>query len=309
MSMLRIAHFSDTHVLSLQGAKPTDFLGKRASGGMNLALSRSRHYRVEVFEALLDAVVAAVPDHSLCTGDLVNLALPGEFERVRPLLERRFSPEALTLIPGNHDYYEKDAVAAGRFEETFAPWLPDELSLSVAGSSYPVSRQLPGWLIVGLSSAIATTHLMATGRLGRAQLEAMSAAFRDAPAESGRLLMLHHPIFPDPTRRLEFTRRLEDADALHRALAALGDAGPDLVIHGHNHAFRRQQLASGAPVVQVASASRAASRSRDLARGKRAEFHIYLLEEGRLKAIERHIHEPDEGRFVPCDESGNPLVT
>ena len=39
---------------------------------------------MEVFEELLDAVVAIQPDHSICTGDLVNLALAPEFEKFNP---------------------------------------------------------------------------------------------------------------------------------------------------------------------------------------------------------------------------------
>ena len=81
MARLRIAHFSDTHVLSLEGVGPKRFLNKRWTGAVNLALNRSRHYRVEIFERLLEAVVASEPDHSVCTGDLVNLALEPEFVR------------------------------------------------------------------------------------------------------------------------------------------------------------------------------------------------------------------------------------
>ena len=60
---LRIAHFSDTHVLSLKGVQLRELLNKRLTGAVNLALNRAKHYRVEVFEELLDAVVAVEPDH------------------------------------------------------------------------------------------------------------------------------------------------------------------------------------------------------------------------------------------------------
>ena len=54
------------------------------------------------------------------------------------------------------------------------------------------------------------------------------------------------------------------------------------------------------PVIQVASASRAGKH--------RAEFHIYVVEDGALQHIERHIHSPEERCFVPCDEQGIPLT-
>ena len=302
----RIAHFSDTHVLSLKGVTLRDFLNKRATGAVNLALNRAKHYRVEVFEQLLDAVFAAAPTHSVCTGDLVNLALAPEFERVRELLTARFSPRDLTLVPGNHDYYTKEAALAGCFEEAFSEYLPHDLP-PAEGSRYPVTRLIGGEgagervAIVGLSSAIPTASFMATGELGEAQRARALELLAD-PALQGRfkLLMLHHPIFPDPSRRLEVTRRLRDAEDLVGALDAPHAPAPHLIIHGHNHEYKRQALPrSGAPVVQVASASRAGS--------KRAEFHVYVVEGGALARVERHIHEPESGRFVPCDEGGHPL--
>ena len=123
----RIVHFSDTHVLSLKGVQLRELLNKRITGAVNLALNRAKHYQVEVFEQLLDAVVAVQPDHSICTGDLVNLALTPEFVRVHELLSDRFGPHQLTLVPGNHDYYTKEASLAGRFEEYFDEYLPHEL--------------------------------------------------------------------------------------------------------------------------------------------------------------------------------------
>ena len=65
-----IAHrtFSRHARLSLQGIGPKRFLNKRWTGAVNLGLNRSRHYRVDIFERLLDAVVASQPDHSVCTG-------------------------------------------------------------------------------------------------------------------------------------------------------------------------------------------------------------------------------------------------
>ncbi len=308
----RIAHFSDTHVLSLKGATLRDFLNKRATGAVNLALNRAKHYRVEVFEQLLDAVVAAAPTHSVCTGDLVNLALAPEFERVRELLTARFAPRDLTLVPGNHDYYTKEAALAGCFEEAFSEYLPQDLP-PADGARYPVTRLLgevgeegagqgdEPVAVVGLSSAIPTASFMATGELGAAQRARALELLAD-PALRGRfkLLMLHHPLFPDPARRLEVTRRLRDAEELVAALDAPGDHTPGLVIHGHNHEFKRQALPrSQAPVLQVASASRAGS--------KRAEFHVYVVEGGALVRVERHIHDPAGGRFVPCDEEGAPL--
>ena len=301
---LRVAHFSDTHVLSLDGVQIKDFLNKRLTGAVNLALNRSKHYRVEVFEQLLDAVVASKPDHALCTGDLVNLALAPEFERVRELLEARFEANDLTLVPGNHDYYTKEAALAGCFEESFAQYLPHQLAEPARGS-YPVSRVLSNEsgervVVIGLSTAIPTASFMATGEVGEAQLSEAQRLLTHEDAEGAfTLLMLHHPLFPEPKRRLDATRRLLDADRLIAELDQVAST-PDLIIHGHNHEFKRMALpTTQTPVIQVGSASRAGS--------KRAEFHIYVIHEGALLRVERHIHEPETGRFIACNEAGAPL--
>lgn len=290
---MRIAHFSDTHVLSLKGVGLGKFVSKRWTGGVNLALNRSKHYRVEIFERLLQAVKDQDCDHAICTGDLVNLALQPEFERVKGLLGDVFAPDELTLVPGNHDYYCKDAVVDGLFEQYFGQYQPNDLG----GDGYPVVRQLDGLCIVGLSTAIPTPVFMATGQISTAQLDGMDRAFAQA-GDRFRLLMLHHPLFPEPKRRLDHMRRLRDAPAAVQRFAAEG--GPDLVVHGHNHEFKRMRLPNGKPVIQVGSASRSGTKHR-------AEFNVYRIEGGALQAIERHIHDPETGDFVPCDEAGRPL--
>lgn len=314
MSTLRIAHFSDTHVLALRGATPGQFLSKRFTGAVNLAMARSRHYRVEIFERLLAAIAAAAPDHTLCSGDLVNLALEAEFKRVFGLLDAVFPAGRLTVVPGNHDAYAKDAVVEGLFERHFGQWQPRDVDLGAprlgdpgradVGSVYPVVRALDGLYVVGLTTAVTSPVFMATGTVGEAQLDGLEQAFRRPEAKGRfRLLMLHHPLLPDPARPFDHLRRLTDADRLLARLWALGADGPQLVVHGHNHVFKRNALpGSPVPIIQVASASRSGSKHR-------AEFNIYVIEDGALTAIERHIHDPATETFVPCDEAGVPLAS
>ena len=56
MTRMRIAHFSDTHVLSLKGVQLRALLNKRITGAVNLVFNRAKHYRVEVFEELLEVI-------------------------------------------------------------------------------------------------------------------------------------------------------------------------------------------------------------------------------------------------------------
>ena len=298
MTTVRIAHFSDTHVLALKGVGPGKFLNKRWTGAVNLALNRSRHYRVEIFERLLDAVKATAPDHSVCTGDLVNLALQPEFDRVGQLLGDRFASHELTIVPGNHDYYVKDAIDARLFEETFGRWQPVEVD--IGQGAYPVVRQLGDVVIIGINSAIETPVFMANGAVGEGQLESLSTLLEHTSLQKKfRLLLIHHPLLPEPKRRLDSTRRLNDADDLITLLTAERQSRVDLVVHGHNHEFKRMTVPfSDIPLIQVASASRAGEKHR-------AEFNVYRIEDGALAGIERHIHDPNSGEFIQCDESGS----
>lgn len=297
MSELRVAHFSDTHVLSLRGVGPRRFLNKRWTGAINLALNRSRHYRVEVFEQLLAAIDTLRPDHTVCTGDLVNLALEPEFAQVSSMLRDVFAPGKLTVVPGNHDYYVKEAVDAGLFERTFGDYMP-----TLGGAPYPVVRVVDGLFVVGLSSAQVTPVFMATGRVGTDQLVAMSQAFRRPEAKSRfRLLLIHHPLLPSPEHRVETMRRLIDAEQVMEALWACKDRGPQLVVHGHNHIFRRGALpGTPVPIMQVASGSRFGKRHH-------AEFNVYVVRDGQLAGVERHVHDAETGAFVRCDEQGTKL--
>ena len=44
---MRIAHFSDLHLLDLEGVSPTRFLNKRLTGLLNIRLKRGHVHRAE----------------------------------------------------------------------------------------------------------------------------------------------------------------------------------------------------------------------------------------------------------------------
>lgn len=295
---IRIAHFSDTHVLALEGATAREFLNKRATGAVNLAFNRARQYRIELFERLLDTVVGLRPDHTICTGDLVNLALEAEFQRVHTLLAGHFSPDALTVVPGNHDAYERDALRAARFENHFGAWMPRALRAD-GPEAFPVVRLCPEVAIVGLSTAVATPVFLATGTVGAAQRTEVARVLADrALGNRFRLVMLHHPLLPDPSRPLDRLRRLTDAAEV---IETLRNGRPQLVVHGHNHVFLRNRLpGTDVPVIQVASGSRRKA-------GHMAELNVYRIAANRLLGIERHIYDEALDRFVRRDEWGQRL--
>jgi hypothetical protein len=93
------------------------------------------------------------------------------------------------------------------------------------------------------------------------------------------------------------------AVALIVGIARADEHAPDLVVHGHNHEFKRMVVpGTEIPIIQVASASRSGAR-------RRAEFNVYIIEDKALVGIERHIHQPETGRFLRCNEDGSPVET
>lgn len=69
---------------------------------------------------------------------------------------------------------------------------------------------------------------MATGRLGRAQIDALDRQLADLPAdEAFRVLLVHHPL-----RSSSRMKHLSDSKALQ---AVLHERGAELVLHGHDH--------------------------------------------------------------------------
>jgi len=118
---MRLAHCSDLHLLSHDGAKWLELANKRWIGALNLVSNRSRHYHVEAFEQMVDDLNAQRVEHVLCTGDVTNLAMEREFQFARVRFEKLAGgPEHVTVIPGNHDAYVAEGIA--HFAAIFEPY-------------------------------------------------------------------------------------------------------------------------------------------------------------------------------------------
>ena len=121
---MRLAHCSDLHLLSHDGARWLDLANKRWIGAMNLLSSRSRHYHVSAFDQMVADMNAQGIEHVLCTGDVTNLALEREFKFARGKFDHLTNgPEHVTVIPGNHDAYVAEGIAhfATVFDEYHRP--------------------------------------------------------------------------------------------------------------------------------------------------------------------------------------------
>src|SRR5262249_37462270 len=154
------------------------------------------------------------------------IALPGEYPPGRAFLESLGPPHDVTLVPGNHDAYVRGA--ALHRERNWGDYMRGDEDAGDEVPTFPFVRRRGQVALIGLSTAVPTAPLMATGRLGSAQLARLGAAL-DSCTGLFRVVLIHHPPVSKPSRRF---KRLVDSTELRMALAR---HGAELVIHGHDH--------------------------------------------------------------------------
>lgn len=303
---VRIAHFSDLHVLSFAGIGPHRFLNKRFTGYLNLRFKRHHIHRTAYVRAIAREVQRTKVDHVVVTGDLTNLALEPEFQAVRELLEDDlgFHPSQVSVVPGNHDLYTRGAMRGRRFVQYMGAYVESDLETSTGKDLgvFPFVRLRGPLAFIGLSSAVPRPPFVAAGRLGRVQLDALSRLLeREEVRSRTPVVLLHHPIHVPRSRLKALLEGLHDARELGRRLAGVEHG---LVLHGHLHRRLRQVLRTDKGEVHAIGATSASLHHDHDTR--MAGFNLYEFDAGgRLVLTEAHVLGEDE-RFriepVPLGE-------
>lgn len=245
--MTVIAHLSDPHLGPLPNFTLFEMMSKRGLGAINYFRRRRFWHDMTVLNQLVDDIVAEEPDAVAVTGDLTNLGLEAEFVPAALFLGRLGPPEKVAAIPGNHDAYVRNVRGAP------ARVWGAHMSSDDGRVGFPYVRRHGTVALIGLSSAVPTMPLAATGEVGAVQLDAVGPMLKGLRAEGlFRIVMVHHPVAEDGTPWL---RRMRDAQALRAVIAR---EGAELVLHGHNHEPARAAIAGpegDVPVVAVPSCS------------------------------------------------------
>lgn len=252
---MRLAHCSDLHLLSHDGARWLDLANKRWIGAMNLLSNRSRHYHVEAFDDMIADLNALGVEHVLCTGDVTNLALRQEFAFARGKFDQLAnSARDITVIPGNHDAYVAEGVPLfaemfGELATTDPGWAWTAADAHEDGDDlhWPIVRVRGALALIGLSTSRQTPWFTAYGRVGDGQLARLKQALSDPRlADKVRVVAIHHP--PAGPRAESKIRGLRD----HQAFAdVIAETGADLIVHGHEHRDMTESLPGPSGAVPV----------------------------------------------------------
>jgi 3',5'-cyclic AMP phosphodiesterase CpdA len=220
-----LAHLSDPHIGPMPRPRRRELLGKRITGYLNWTRGRSRIHDMAVLAQIIVDVKAQHPDHIAMTGDISNIGLPAEFQIARRWLEMLGAAEDVSFVPGNHDAYVRGSIPD--LARVFSPWTKGE---KAEGGGFPYLRVRGEVALIGLSSAVPTPFFIASGRMGREQMNACEALLVEcAKRDLVRIVMIHHC---PQSAASSIARGLSDGRHFE---AMIKRAGAELIIHGHNH--------------------------------------------------------------------------
>lgn len=262
------AHLSDPHLSTLSSLRPRDLISKRILGFLNWQRRRRREHRREILDVLVADMHQQAPAHTVVTGDLTNLGLPGECQEVADWLPQVGDPAQVTVIPGNHDCY-----VHAPWERTLGLWEPylrGDGCQRQEQEIFPSLRIRQGIAFIGVSTAVPSRPFLAVGTIGAEQLERLAALLKRTGEEGlYRVVLIHHP----PMAETVGNRKGLTDGKVFRAL--LAECGAELVLHGHAHivAVGELPVPSGrVPVIGVPSASMDHQRSH-----RRAQYNLYNI--------------------------------
>lgn len=267
--MFLLAHLSDPH-LSLPRPKLSELASKRMVGFANWIRKRRLDYKADILDAVVRDIEAADPDHIAVTGDLVNIALAAEFGPARKFLDRLGPPDRVSFVPGNHDAYVR--ATADHSGLHWGDFMRGESATAdaVLKSNFPFVRRRGPVALIGLSTALPTAPMMATGWLGADQLARLAEELQRLKREGVfRVVLIHHS--PTAPRNEHFKRLVDAAAFLH----VLKQHGAELVLHGHRHVRSLVWLEgpdAKIPAVGVPSASAASTLE-----SQRAGYNLYRI--------------------------------
>lgn len=225
---MRLAHLSDLHFASWDW-NLSQFLSKRWLGNLNFLFGRKNDFDHSLLNDLPSLLKALSVSTVIITGDLSTTSAPAEFSAAKRYIER-LQDEGLEVlcIPGNHDHYTRDAYNRRYFYDYF----PSCWSIGHLKEEGVTAKMLcPGWWVVGLDTALATSWFYSTGLFKPETERALENLLQTLPGDAQILLANHFPFFQHEAPRKHLVRGLE----LQRVI----ERHPQIKIYCHGHTHRK----------------------------------------------------------------------
>jgi 3',5'-cyclic AMP phosphodiesterase CpdA len=205
-------------------------------------------------EAVEQRVNENDPDLVVISGDFTQRARTEQFQDACHFLERlRDAGHDVLAVPGNHDVPLYDVLR--RFLSPLTRYMRyiDETLCPL--------HEIPGATVLGINTARSLTFK--DGRISHEQMDFIRETFQRTDPNSARILVTHHPLFALPLGE-------GLAPAVGRselALDAIGDAGVDLLLAGHNHQASihsaRELVTRAGPALVVQAGTATSTRLRE----------------------------------------------
>ncbi len=278
---MRILHYSDPHVpTSLHRVPILKWFGKRAFGGANLLLGRSRHFAdaAAKLEALAHFKSEQHVDMMICTGDYTALGLKRDYQEAvkatRPLMD---APLGYVHVPGNHDYYTTDAIREERFRTYFGHTLQSDLPDHQCDGPWPLVRLVGDDLAVIAVNSSRPNPLpwRSSGRISEKQLATLKTLSNDSRlADRFVFIMTHYaPLLADGSR----DTRLHGLTNAEPFLAVCSEFPLAIILCGHVHqCYHVTPPGVGQPIFCAGSATR----------DKKEGFWLFDLLQKEIKATQ-----------------------
>ena len=177
-------------------------------------------------DRLVEAVERRVdedkPDLVVVSGDFTQRARTEQFQEACRFLDRlKESGHDVLGVPGNHDVPLYDVLRRFLSPLTrYRRYIDDTLC---------PFHEIDGVTVLGINTARSFTFK--DGRVSHEQMEFIRQTFERADPHAMRVLVTHHPLFA-----LEVGEEMTPAAGRSElALDAIGHAGVDLLLAGHNH--------------------------------------------------------------------------
>ena len=224
--------------------------------------------------ALLALVEREEPELIVASGDLTHRGRDAQHARAAALLRSLGAP--VLAVPGNHDIpYSFPARFTRTFDRFERHW----------GTTEPVHRS-ESLVVAGLNSVRAWRQQ--SGGVRASQLARTAEVLSAAPPGALRVVVLHHQLIGAPWRTWKKPVARRNA-----VLAALVDAGADLVLAGHDHQSAVSERSEfevllGDEHAVVISTAPGLGQPRPRKRGEARGLHVYEAKPGAL-AVATHM--------------------